>query len=158
MLFAGMSLSAQNGSAALPALTRAQLLSFVLQQRTLLYDQKVLVDGCSLKTAHDSVTSGIGRPDSLLLAIGGNPDGNCTRLLPGQTPNTVVSLAAVFRGASGVLPSGLPPDAYEGLYTVLIRVTRTGGRFMNEEWAVRPLRNGALMIVGMRLAGIGWSD
>jgi hypothetical protein len=158
LMFLSMPVFAQSNSVAPAPPTRSQLLSFVLRQRTFLYEQKILVDGCSLRTAHDSVTSGIGVPDSILAAWGGNPAGNCTRLLPGQTLNTIVYLAAIFRGRSGVLPEGLPPDTYEGLYTVLLHVTRNGNRFMNEEWAVRPFKNGNLMIVGMRLTGIGVSD
>jgi hypothetical protein len=149
------------GSIFAPAIappTRLRLLSAAIEDRGSMFEQRVLIDGCSIKSAIDSVTSGIGAPDSLLSALGGNPEGNCQRIPHGSNLNTIVKLVAISRGPSGVIPPGLPPDAYEGLYTVALRVVRRSGFFQDEQWVLRPLRGGRIRAVAMRVSAIGWSD
>jgi hypothetical protein len=135
--------------------TRFGVLTAVLDQRKAIYEQNLVIDGCSITRMLDSVTTEVGTLGPAFANSVRGTAGNCMRQedLPAGSAR-VLSGIRLVRGAHGFFPDIGTADAKEYL-TLMVRIENRRSRsFVVEEWVIKPLEGGRLSVIAVRV-GIG---
>jgi hypothetical protein len=131
--------------------TRAEIVEAVVNHRLSAYGQDLLVDGCSLSTAVDSVSRSVGTLTGALSRTVRGAPGRCA--LSDSVPGDPVHIAKVLWISSSRLEflSDLDDDTRRTTFSLQMQVTnRRSSAFTLEEWGLRITRGGSIAVLGVR--------
>jgi hypothetical protein len=151
MLVASMSACAR----AQTPLTRLGLVSSVVEARRQYFEQPVILDGCSLATMIDSISSGMGALDPAFASLVQGTSGRCLDRadLPGpQIPRVLSFMLAIRAGAEMADPRMAAADR-ERVFSVLLVVQNPNNQTSHtEQWVLQPSPDGKLAVVAVRIS------
>lgn len=139
--------------------TRLGLISTVLRERMKMFNQPVLLNGCSMEMMVDSVTRSMGSLDSAFTPFVRGRGEQCPKgnFEVGGGPIYVMSFYRIDPGPGDIISPDLFPAMFRtGWVRVLLKVfnIRTTETH-EEEWVLGPHVDGRYMVLSMRVSSIG---